>query len=133
MMSLNERQPNPEKPLELDEENKHLLSQFLYFLYPGEDLDYELLREFTEGKTATRVFLVRLIHSVDDRSNKRIIIKTGPAHALREEVERYLNIIKSIVGRFWKGGDEHTARPNSTKGVQYGSGPFPKNSRTLWR
>ncbi len=51
----------------------------------------ELTKEYTEGKSPTRVILAQMIESTKTLHKTRIIFKVGKGGVLRNEVERYLN------------------------------------------
>ncbi len=51
----------------------------------------ELIREFTEGKSPTRVILAQMAESTNTLHKTKIIFKVGKGGVLRNEVEKYLN------------------------------------------
>lgn len=73
-----------------------LMGQLMKTIF--EDLKVvKLLKEFTDGKSSTRVFLAQIIESTKAIHQAHIIIKVGRSTDLRNEINNYLSIERYVM------------------------------------
>ena len=51
--------------------------------------ELEILQEYTDGKSGTRVFLVKLVQSTQSHHDTRVVFKVGKAGLLKQEIKAY--------------------------------------------